>query len=233
MLSAAVGGLTTAVFSLTTRHVRHACRWHFRGPLDGVLRSGEQFLLAGWHQDVLALFHYLTSFTHLEKRRRPVMLASRSFDGDLTERTMRPFGYDFVRGSAGKKGGRAALRGLLRALSAGRDVVMIADGPLPPPHLMRPGPVYLARRSGVPLYLVRAWVRPHHIWGGTWFKMAVPLPRCDIAVFSAGPIDVGGDFEQARRHAENELRRLGEEVDAHLFLRARVTGGVRWVDRAV
>lgn len=213
--------------------MRHSCRWHFRGPLDGMLRGEEQFILAGWHQDVLTSFHYLVNFTHLEKRRRPVALSSRSFDGELTARAIRPFGYDFLRGSAGKKGAFGALRGLLRALKAGRDVVMVADGPGPPAHVLKPGPIHLARRSGVPLYLARMWVRPQHILASTWCKLVVPLPRAHIAVFSAGPIDVSGEFEDARQRAENELHRLGDEADAHLFLRPRVTGGVRWVDRVV
>ena len=233
MTAAAAGGLFTSVFSLTCRYMRHGCRWHFRGPVDDVLSGKEQFVLTGWHQDVLPFFPYLANFTHLEKRRRPVMLASRSFDGEITERAMRPFGYDFVRGSTGKKGARAALRGLLRASKEGRDVVMIGDGPGPPAHVLQSGPVYIARESGVPLYVARAWARPHHIIGSTWFKMAVPLLRSDVAVFSAGPIDVSGDLEEARQRAEDALHRLGVEADAHLFLRPRVTGGVRWVDRAV
>jgi hypothetical protein len=213
--------------------MRHSCRWHFRGPLDGLLPGEKQFMLAGWHQDVLPFFHYLANFTHLEKRRRPVALSSYSFDGEITARAMRPFGYDFLRGSTGKKGARAALRGLLRMLRAGRDVVTVADGPGPPAHVFSPGPIYLARRSGVPLYVARVWVRPQYILASTWCKLVVPLPRADVAVFSAGPIDVSGDFEEARQRAENELHRLGEEADAHLFLRPRVTGGIRWVDRVV
>ncbi|MHC4932025.1 MAG: lysophospholipid acyltransferase family protein [Planctomycetota bacterium] len=227
------GGLSALIFGLSGRHVRHACRWHFRGPLDDVLRSEDQVIVAAWHQDVLAFFHYLSMFTAFEKRRRFTMMSSRSFDGELTERILRVWGYEFVRGSAGKSGSRTALRGLLRALEKGRDVALIADGPGPPPYRMRKGPVFLARSTGVPLYVTRAWTRPQLILARTWFRMALPLPRSDVALFSAGPIDVSGSFEEARLRAERELVRLGEEADAHLYLRSKVRGGIPLRARAV
>jgi lysophospholipid acyltransferase (LPLAT)-like uncharacterized protein len=229
----AAGGLSALIFGLSGRHVRHACRWHFRGPLDDVLRSREQVIVATWHQDVVAFFHYLSMFTAFEKRRRITMMSSRSFDGEVTKSILQVWGYEFVRGSAGKAGSRAALRGLLRAMKNGRDVALIADGPGPPPYRMRKGPIFLARSTGVPLYVARAWTRPQLILARTWFRMALPLPRSDVALFSAGPIDVGGPFEEARLRAEKELRRVGEEADAHLYLRAKVRGGIPLGARAV
>ena len=61
----------------------------------------------------------------------------------------------------------------------------------------------------------------------------MPLPRCDVGVFSEGPVDVSGDPEEARVRTEKLLLRLGEEVDAHLYLRERVYGGASLDRRAV
>jgi lysophospholipid acyltransferase (LPLAT)-like uncharacterized protein len=215
--AAAAEAVTKVGFGLTTRHARLACRWDFEGPLDDVLRTDEPVIVAAWHQDVLPFFHYIAMYTYLQRRRRPVMMSSRSFDGEVTERIMRPFGFDFVRGSRGKRGARAALRGLLRAAEQRRDIVLIADGPLPPAYRMQPGPVYLAQQSGLPLYVARAWVRPQFVLSRTWFRMAVPLPGCRIAVCSDGPLDVSGDIEVARERAEKTLLRLGVEADARLY----------------
>jgi lysophospholipid acyltransferase (LPLAT)-like uncharacterized protein len=227
LLALAAGGFSRGFFGLTVRHVRHDCRWYLQGPLDDVLRGDRPIILAAWHQDVLPLFHYLVNFTKLEKRRRIAMLASRSFDGELTERILRPWGLRFVRGSAGKAGGHAALRGLQRALAAGDSALIIADGPQPPPFVMRSGPVFLARETGVPLYVVRTWARPQFLVAGTWFRMAIPLPRAHYALFSAGPVDPGGEFEEARRRVERTLNGLCELADAHLYLRKSVRGGIR------
>jgi lysophospholipid acyltransferase (LPLAT)-like uncharacterized protein len=231
-IARAVGAFTTALFTFTARHARHACRWHLRGPLDAAVRSGAPFVLAAWHQDVLPLFHYL-ALHHIERPGRYLMMSSRSFDGEVTERVLRPFGFDFVRGSAGKEGARTALRELQRAARAGRRIVLIADGPVPPPYRLRPGPVQVARHSGLPLFVARAWSRPQQVVPRTWFRMTIPLPRSDIAVFSAGPIDVGGEFEEARSRAEAALHELGRQVDGHLYLTPRPPPGVRFEERAV
>jgi hypothetical protein len=63
--------------------------------------------------------------------------------------------------------------------------------------------------------------------------MAVPLPRAHIACLSAGPVDVSGTLEEARARAEGELLRLCEEADARLYLRRRLTGGIRLASRPV
>ena len=113
------------------------------------------------------------------------------------------------------------------------DVVVIADGPRPPAFVMKGGPIHLARASGVPLYVARASTRPALILPRSWTRMTLPLSRSDVALFSAGPVDTGGSFEDARRRAEAELHRLAEELDAHLYLRRRVHGGVRFAERGL
>lgn len=229
--AAAIGGASRIVFGLTLRHQRQACRYHFHGPLDDALRRGEQVIVAGWHQDVLPFFHYLANYSSLERTQRFRMMSSRSFDGEVTERMMQPWGFRFVRGSYGKIGAGAALRGYLRAMKAGDSVAIIADGPSAPPYAFRPGAVYLARAAGVPLYVCRVWGRPQWIVPSTWFRLTVPKPFNHCGVWSAGPIDVSGDPEQARLRAEDALRALGEDVDAALYLRRSVGGGVRIGDR--
>jgi len=230
---AAIAGGVTALFGFTTRYLRHSCRWHLGGPLHEALADGRPMVVASWHQDVVPFFHYLANFTRLEGRRPFVMLASRSFDGEVTERIMRPWGFRFVRGSFGGAGGSVALRGLLRALAAGERVALVADGPRPPAGVMRSGAVFLARESGVPLYVARAWARPQVLVPRTWFRMALPLPRAHLACLSAGPVDVTGTLEEARARAEGELRRLCEEADALLYLRRQVNGGIRLAARPV
>jgi lysophospholipid acyltransferase (LPLAT)-like uncharacterized protein len=138
---------------------------------------------------------------------------------------MRPFNYHLLRGSAGKAGSRAALKGLARSLREGRSACVIADGPRPPAGLMRPGPIFLARETGVPLYLVRIWARPQWIIPKTWFRMVVPAPWAHYGLFSEGPMDVSGELEDARLRAEKTLHRLGEELDAYLYLRPTISGG--------
>lgn len=224
--------ITTVAFHQTLRHARRHCKWHIRGPLDQALQEGKQVILTAWHQDGFVLMHYLANYTAAERRHKFVMLASRSFDGELAASVIEPLGIEFVRGSAGKKGAHAALIGLMRALKEGKSVIVIGDGPQPPAYRMQNGPVFLAQRSGVPLYVVRGWARPQLVLSRIWFKMIVPLPYSHVAMFSDGPIDVSGDMEEARARAETSLNRLCTEADAHLYLTPRVNGGVPFYRRA-
>jgi lysophospholipid acyltransferase (LPLAT)-like uncharacterized protein len=231
LLIATIAGVVTGLFGLTTRYLRHSCRWHLGGPLHDALAAKGPLIVASWHQDVFPFFHYLANHARLEARRPFVMLASRSFDGEVTARIMRPWGFRFVRGSFAQSGGGAALLGLRRALEAGGRVAIVADGPRPPAGIMRPGAVYLARETGVPLYVARAWARPQVLVPRTWFRLALPLPGARLACLSEGPIDVSGSFEAARVRAEAALQCLCEEADAMLYLRPRARGGVRLAAR--
>ncbi len=221
-----IWGAVSLLFGLTGRHARLGCRWHLQGPLHEALLDRRQMILVCWHQDVLPMFHYLAQHTFMRKHRPFRVLASKSIDGQITEDLLRPWGFRFVRGSTGKKGARAALRGFLDALEAGESAVIVADGPGPPAYLLQPGPLFMARRSGVPVYVVRGWARPQTHLYGTWFRLAIPLPFCDIAVFSDGPIPVDGTIEEARQRVQDRLNRLCVEADAYLYGKARVKVGM-------
>ncbi|MEM8883447.1 MAG: DUF374 domain-containing protein [Planctomycetota bacterium] len=228
-----VDGVCRLVFGLTLRHQRDQCRYHFHGPLDDALRRGDQVIVAGWHQDILPFFHYLSNYSALERCQRFRMMSSRSFDGELTERILSAWGFRFVRGSYGKIGGGAALRGYLRAIRAGDSVAIIADGPRPPNYAFRPGAAFLAQSSGLPLYVCRAWARPQWMIPSTWFRMTVPLPKHHCGVWSAGPIDVSGSLEEVCARAESAMAELAEDVDAALYLPRHIGGGVRLAGRDV
>ena len=79
LAAAAAEAVMTLGFGFTLRHARLGCRWDLRGPLDAALRSDGPLIVAAWHQDVLAFFHYVAQYTHLQRKRRPVMMSSRSF----------------------------------------------------------------------------------------------------------------------------------------------------------
>ncbi|MDH3590452.1 MAG: DUF374 domain-containing protein [Planctomycetota bacterium] len=231
-LAPVVGAVARTFFGMTLRHVRTGCRWTVRGPLDAALKDrGRPLVLAIWHQDVVPMFHYLIATAGFEERRRFVMLASRSFDGELTRRILEPWGYRFVRGSTGKRGARASLLGLCRAVEAGESVIIVADGPKPPARRMQPGAPFVAQATGAPLYVARAWGKPQWLMAGTKFRMVLPLPRSRFALFSER-VDTAGTPEQIRAHAEGTLLSLCADADAELYLRRHPREAVRLVERA-
>lgn len=223
-------GMAKLTFGFTARQMRDHCRFHFSGPLQDALARGDQLVVAAWHQDVIPFFHYLGLHSNFGRTQRFCMMSSRSFDGEVTARVMSPWGFRFVRGSHGKVGAAAALRGYRRAIDEGDSVAIIADGPRPPPYVFRPGAAYLAKSANLPLYVCRVWSRPQWIVPSVWFRMTVPHPRCDMGVWSSGPLDVSGDLDSVCRNAEREMARLAEEVDVALYRDRHPVGGVRWTD---
>src|SRR5271156_1817552 len=102
------------------------------------------------------------------------VMSSNSYDGEYMGRIIRKFGFVAVKGSSSRNAVRALL-GLRRALQEGWTVAFSIDGPRGPRHKVKPGPVALARSSGVPLTMYhmavdRAWVL------NTWDRLIIPKP---------------------------------------------------------
>jgi hypothetical protein len=89
-------------------------------------------------------------------------------------RIIRKFGFVAVKGSSSRNAVRALL-GLRRALQQEWSVAFTLDGPRGPRYKVKPGPVALARSSGVPLTMFhiaveKAWVL------NTWDRLIIPKP---------------------------------------------------------
>jgi len=173
--------------------------WAARGPV----------IYAVWHGRILLL-------PYLYGRRGCQVLASRSRDGELVARWMRRFGLEPVRGSS-TRGGGEALRLLTRALRAGREVVVVPDGPVGPREILKPGVIALAKLTGAPIVPLavgasRQW-RLH-----SWDEFRIPKPFARCVVRFGEPIHVPRHAdrsaeEAARKDLETALRGLAWQVD--------------------
>jgi hypothetical protein len=134
-------------------------------------------IFACLHRDILPAIRYC-------RPARPVLLVSKSDDGEILMRTLAGDGFGFVRGSTGHDG-REGFRGLLRALRDDRPVGVAVDGPRGPFGHVHDGALQLAR-------LARAPIVPLTVAGGpclrlgTWDRTLVPLPAARLDV-RAGP----------------------------------------------
>ncbi|HVI08407.1 MAG TPA: lysophospholipid acyltransferase family protein, partial [Candidatus Binatia bacterium] len=102
------------------------------------------------------------------------VMSSNSYDGEYMGRIVRKFGFVPVKGSSSRNAVRALL-GLRRALEQGWTVAFTLDGPRGPRYKVKPGPIALARSSGVPMTMFhmavdKAWVL------NTWDRLIIPRP---------------------------------------------------------
>jgi lysophospholipid acyltransferase (LPLAT)-like uncharacterized protein len=132
------------------------------------------------------------------------VMSSNSYDGEYMGRIIRKFGFVAVKGSSSRNAVRALL-GLRRALQEGWSVAFTLDGPRGPRYKVKPGPVALARSSGVPMTMFhmavdRAWVL------NSWDRMMIPKP------FSRVLMRFGKLIEVPRNAGDAELERYQQEL---------------------
>jgi lysophospholipid acyltransferase (LPLAT)-like uncharacterized protein len=169
-------------------------------------------ILSFWHS---CIFPAIYVWRNLQIR----VMSSDSFDGEYTGRIIRKFGFVKVRGSS-SKGAVRALLGMRRAVEEGATVAFTIDGPRGPRFVAKPGPVVVARSTGVPMVafhiaLDNPWVLK------TWDRSMIPRP------FSRGLMRVSrqilvpeniNDAERDRFHGELQaaLDRVREFAEANV-----------------
>lgn len=138
--------------------------------VDQQLSGGGQCIFALWHARLLP-----TLITHRD--RGVAVLVSRSRDGELITRVIERLGFTTARGST-TRGGPTGMLEMLSWSEGGRSLAVTPDGPRGPAVQVKPGLVFLASRSGLPVLPVasassRAWVL--RSWDG--FRVPQPFSR--------------------------------------------------------
>ncbi len=154
-----------------------------------------------WHRGV-----FLGTWWY--RRRSIVVMTSSSFDGEYIARIIEKFGFGAVRGSS-RRGGVRALLGMHTVIEQGHTVAFTIDGPKGPAYVAKPGPVLLARNTGLPIYcfhfaVEEAWVL------NSWDRFLVPKP------FSRVKLRVGRLLEVPRESSSEQMQDYHQQMQATL-----------------
>lgn len=172
---------------------------------DAAMRDGGLPIYNFWHDRI-----FLT--TYWWRKRRIVVLTSRSFDGEYIARFIQRFGYGAVRGSS-TRGGVGAIVEMVRLMRNGCTTAFTLDGPKGPPYVAKTGPVLLAKKSGHPMLpvtmaLERYWKAP------SWDSFQIPKPFTRARVYVAPPIYVPADADDVMLEAKrNELQQALDDLN--------------------
>jgi hypothetical protein len=147
------------------------------------------------------------------------VMSSNSYDGEYMGRIIHKFGFVAVKGSSSRNAVRALL-GLRRALEDGWTVAFTLDGPRGPRHKVKPGPVALARSSGVPLTMFHAAIDKAWVLN-TWDKLMIPVPFSRVLVRFGKLISVpknatDGDLEGYTQQLQDSLDRVCQFAEANV-----------------
>ncbi len=143
------------------------------------------------------------------------VLVSEHRDGEIIAATLKRAGYGLVRGSS-SHGGIRALARMTRLAKKGQMTAFTPDGPRGPRQKVRPGIIYLAGKTGLPIVpLSSGAARKMHL--RSWDRFLLPRPF-SRAVFTIGePIYIrgnpGNDIEANCELLERELNRITDLAD--------------------
>lgn len=140
-----------------------------------------------------------------------VVMASKSFDGEYIARFVKRMGFGVIRGSSSKGGARALIE-MVRAIKNGHPMAFTIDGPRGPRHVIKPGPVMLAKKTGNPV--LPFVIEPRRHWTlKSWDKMHIPRPFTRAALIFGPPVYVEPDADDATLDAKHaELQHSMEEL---------------------
>lgn len=192
----------------------HTLRWRVEGleHHDAIHASGRQPVMAFWHGRILPATFYF-------RRRGIVVITSENFDGEWIARIIESFGYGTARGST-TRGGRKAIRQLVRDMKRGQPAGITLDGPRGPARVAQPGAAWLAMATGNP-------VLPFHLEASahwtlrSWDRTQIPRPFSTVALAMGEPIEVARNASAVQREAarlELERRLAMLEVRARAIL---------------
>ncbi len=141
------------------------------------------------------------------------VLISTHGDGEIIANVMRRFGFDLVRGSS-SRGGKEALREMVRLLRGNKDISITPDGPRGPAEVLKEGVAQVARLTGRPVIPVSfAATRAKRF--PTWDRFLLPMPFSRATVVLGDPLYYvdGEDGETFRLRIEAALRNVTARAD--------------------
>ncbi|HUS18279.1 MAG TPA: lysophospholipid acyltransferase family protein [Terriglobales bacterium] len=170
-----------------------------------------------WHRCVFASAYFY-------RDRDVAVMTSRSFDGEYIARIIQKLGFRAIRGSS-SRGAVGALLAMHKEIEDGRTVAFTIDGPRGPRYVAKPGPVLLAKNTGVPIVcfhmgLEKAWILDS--WDGTMIPKPFSRALLRISRVIPPPPDAEAEsIEHVHQEMQSALERLRDDADERVATKLR------------
>jgi lysophospholipid acyltransferase (LPLAT)-like uncharacterized protein len=166
-----------------------------------------------------ACFHGTMLFPIYYCRQYPgVIMVSRSWDGELIDRSIRRMGFDTTRGSS-SRGGKEALQEMIELAKERNYCTGLAvDAPRGPSRKAKMGIVMVGKGTGQPVLPLMSWAT-RQIQFGSWDSMILPLPFSTIVMAFGKPTMVpqgmtSEDYERLRQEIENNMLEASDQAES-------------------
>lgn len=167
--------------ALITRLLKRFVRCYFYRSKD--YEMGKPYIYAFWHQDLFV------PVVNIEKvgLDRIIALVSPSKDGEILAEVLHQFGFETVRGSSNDQNVRSLLA-LIKKVKQGISIGTPVDGPKGPIFEVKPGLVYLAQKTGVPIVPVGIAYSNYWQFDKAWDKFKLPKPFSKVIFTLSEPL---------------------------------------------
>ena len=177
---------------------------------QNVLSRGQIPIYASWHQ------RFFPGITFFAKRKPISIIISQSRDGEFISRIVNMLGFQPVRGSSSRGGGKA-LNEICEMAHRGHRIGHIVDGPRGPFSVVKPGLIKIAQISGMPIIPTITSAENKWVFN-SWDRFIVPKPFSRVIIRLGNEIYVpkklqGLAFEKKRLSIEETLKKLYVETD--------------------
>jgi len=119
-------------------------------------------------------------------------IISTSRDGEYQNQIFKRFGWQTVRGSTSARGAVQAALTITKRLKAGGTLAFTPDGPRGPSHVVQPGAIFLAQKSGSPIIPAGISAFPRKL-SRSWDGYMVPRPFARAVWIYGDPIYIPAD----------------------------------------
>ncbi len=142
-------------------------------------------IFAIWHGQMLPLILFY-------KYRNTVTIVSKSKDGDIADYFLGRFGYVTARGSSSKGGTESLLKAAYLIKKNSADAAITVDGPKGPKLSVKPGVIYLAKKTSGVLVPAVCKVKYYKKFD-SWDNFILPMPFSKIYIYFGEGISFEND----------------------------------------
>lgn len=182
--------------------------------LKDLKKAGQPVILAFWHGSIILPLCYLGH------REIHVLISAHRSTSKTIHRLVESFGWKLIKTGRGQGESKAVIA-MMRKVREGTDVILTPDGTSGPAGKLKPGLLYLARKTGAPIIPFGAAAYPRKQLN-TWDSFILPhLFSRGVIIFGQPlwlPEDLGkGEIAEKTKELEtilNQLQRQAEQTAA-------------------
>ncbi|MEJ6951193.1 lysophospholipid acyltransferase family protein [Natronospora cellulosivora (SeqCode)] len=145
-----------------------------------------------------------------------VALASSSQDGEYIARVLEKYGYQLVRGSSSRSGGRALLK-LIKKIREGNSVFITTDGPKGPIHKLKPGIVFLQEKTAAVIIPIGVAIKKKKTFS-TWDRFIMPYPASRAVIYFGDALKLSSEksLKEKTFEIEQAINKADRRAEAYL-----------------